>query len=162
MYIWDVYMERILVYCFHYVLVSLLLGWAAMNLSVGTLTTQHVARLDTYMREHMYATVYVARILIFPKIHEDVQNMHASCSLMPLHFSITPSLIFNYSVIYFSSYKIILSHPNCNVTTDGHTSTTARERHILAHVWHSNPVVEGATFRGIWGATSLYLETRGG
>ena len=32
-------------------------GWAAMNLSAGTLTTQRVARLDTYMREYMYATV---------------------------------------------------------------------------------------------------------
>ena len=42
-----------------------LVGWAAMNLSVGTLTTQRVARLDTYMRERMYATVYVARILKF-------------------------------------------------------------------------------------------------
>ena len=61
----DVYIESILVYCFHCVLISLLLGWAAMNSSVGTLTTQRVARLDTYMREHMYATVYVARILIF-------------------------------------------------------------------------------------------------
>ena len=61
----DVYMESILVYCFHYVLISLLLGWVAMNLSAGTLTTQRVARLDTYMRERMYATVYVARILIF-------------------------------------------------------------------------------------------------
>jgi len=53
-----------------------------MNLSVGTLTTQRVAQLDTYMREHMYATVYVARILIFPKIHEGIRNVHASCSLM--------------------------------------------------------------------------------
>ena len=61
----DVYMESILVYCFHCVLISLLLGWAAMNLSVGTLTTQRVARLDTYMRGRMYATVYVARILNF-------------------------------------------------------------------------------------------------
>ena len=61
----DVYMESILVYCFHCVLISLLLGWAAMNLSAGTLTTQRVARLDTYMRERMYATVYVARILNF-------------------------------------------------------------------------------------------------
>ena len=42
-----------------------LVGWAAMNWSVGTLTTQRVARLDTYMREHMYATIYVARILKF-------------------------------------------------------------------------------------------------
>ena len=61
----DVYMESILVYCFHCVLISLLLGWAALNLSAGTLTTQRVARLDTYMRERMYATVYVARILNF-------------------------------------------------------------------------------------------------
>ena len=61
----DVYMESILVYCFHCVLISLLLGWAAMNLSAGTLTTQRVARLDTYMRERMYATVYSARILKF-------------------------------------------------------------------------------------------------
>ena len=121
----DVYIESILVYCFHCVLISLLLGWAAMNLFASTLTMQHVARLDTYMREHMYATVYVARILNFSKIREDVQNVHASCSLMPLHFCITPSLIFNYSIIYFSSCKIILSHPNCNVTTDGRTSTTA-------------------------------------
>ena len=59
----EVYMESILVYCFHCVLISLLLGWAAMNLSTGTLTTQRVARLDTYMRERMYATIYVARIL---------------------------------------------------------------------------------------------------
>ena len=65
MYIWDVYMESILVYCFHCMLIYLLWGWAAMNLSTGTLTTQRVARLDTYMRERMYATVYVARILIF-------------------------------------------------------------------------------------------------
>ena len=42
-----------------------LVGWAAMNLSAGTLTTQHVARLDMYMRERMYATVYSARILKF-------------------------------------------------------------------------------------------------
>ena len=34
----DVYMESILVYCFHCVLISLLLGWAAMNLFAGTLT----------------------------------------------------------------------------------------------------------------------------
>jgi len=34
-------------------------------LSAGTLTTQRVARLDTYMRERMYATVYIARILKF-------------------------------------------------------------------------------------------------
>ena len=61
----DVYMESILVYYFHCVLISLLLGWAPMNLSVGTLTTQRVARLDTYMRECMYATVYVARIINF-------------------------------------------------------------------------------------------------
>ena len=45
----------------HYIL----LGWAAMNLFAGTLTTQRVARLDTYMRERMYATIYVTRILIF-------------------------------------------------------------------------------------------------
>ena len=88
--------------------------------------------------------------------------MHASCSLMPLHFYIAPSLIFNYSVIDFSSCKIILSHPNCNVATDGCTSTTAQERHIPACVWHSNPAMESATFRGICRATSLYLETRGG
>ena len=112
-----------------------LVGWDAMNLSAGTLTTQRVARLDTYMRERMYATVYVARILNFLKIREDVRNVHASCSLMPLHFCITPSLIFNYSVIYFSSCKIILSHPNCNVTADGRTSTTAQEQHIPARVW---------------------------
>ena len=53
----DVYMESTLVYCFHYVLNSLLLGWATMNLFAGTLTTQCVARLDTYMRERMYATI---------------------------------------------------------------------------------------------------------
>ena len=35
----DVYMESILVYCFHYVLIYLLWGWAAMNLPAGTLTT---------------------------------------------------------------------------------------------------------------------------
>ena len=61
----DVYMESILVYCFHCVLISLLLGWAAMNLSADTLTTQRVARLDMYMRERMYATAYVARMLNF-------------------------------------------------------------------------------------------------
>ena len=56
----DVYMESTLVYCFHCMLIYLLWGWAAMNLSAGTLTMQHVARLDTYMRERMYATMYVA------------------------------------------------------------------------------------------------------
>ena len=61
----DVYMESTLVYCFHCVLNYLLWGWAVMNLSAGTLTTQCVARLDTYLRERMYATVYVARILKF-------------------------------------------------------------------------------------------------
>ena len=61
----DVYMESILVYCFHCMLIYLLWGWAAMNLSTGTLTTQCVAQLDTYMRERMYATMYVARILSF-------------------------------------------------------------------------------------------------
>ena len=61
----DVYMESILVYCFYCVLISLLLGRAAMNLSAGTLTMQRVPRLDTYMRERMNATVYVARILNF-------------------------------------------------------------------------------------------------
>ena len=35
----DVYMESILVYCFHYVLIYLLWGWAEMNLPTGTLTT---------------------------------------------------------------------------------------------------------------------------
>ena len=35
----DVYMESILVYYFHCVLIYLLWGWAAMNLPVGTLTT---------------------------------------------------------------------------------------------------------------------------
>ena len=103
-------------------------GRAAMNLSVGTLTTQRVARLDTYMRERMYATVYVARILNFLKIREDVRNVHASCLLMPLHFCITPSLIFKHSVILFSSCKVILSHPSCHATTDGHTSTTTLEQ----------------------------------
>ena len=34
----DVYMESILVYCFHCVLIYLLWGWAAMNLPAGTLT----------------------------------------------------------------------------------------------------------------------------
>ena len=34
----DVYMESILVYYFHCVLIYLLWGWAAMNLPVGTLT----------------------------------------------------------------------------------------------------------------------------
>ena len=58
-------MKSILVYCFPCILIYLLWGWAAMNLSIGTLTTQHVIRLDTHMRERMYATVYVARILIF-------------------------------------------------------------------------------------------------
>ena len=58
-------MESILVYCFHCMLIYLLWEWAAMNLSAGTLTMQHVARLDTYMRERMYATMYVARILSF-------------------------------------------------------------------------------------------------
>ena len=35
----DVYMESILVYCFHCVLIYLLWEWAAMNLPAGTLTT---------------------------------------------------------------------------------------------------------------------------
>ena len=35
----DVYIESILVYCFYCVLIYLLWGWAAMNLPVGTLTT---------------------------------------------------------------------------------------------------------------------------
>ena len=35
----DVYMESILVYCFHCVLIYLLWGWAAMNLPAGMLTT---------------------------------------------------------------------------------------------------------------------------
>ena len=45
----DVYMESILVYCFHCVLIYLLWGWATMNLFAGTLTTQRVARLDAYI-----------------------------------------------------------------------------------------------------------------
>ena len=102
-YIWGCIYESILVYCFHCVLISLLLGWAAMNLSAGTLTTQRVARLDTYMRERMCATVYVARILNFSKIREDVRNVHASCSLMPLHFASLPPL----SLII----PIYISHP---------------------------------------------------
>ena len=63
-----------------------------MKFSAGTLTTQRVARLDTYMRERMYATVYVARMLNFLKIREDVRNVHASCLLMPLHFASLPPL----------------------------------------------------------------------
>ena len=39
----DVYIESILVYCFHCVLIYLLWGWAAINLSIGTLTAQRVA-----------------------------------------------------------------------------------------------------------------------
>ena len=35
----DIYMGSILVYCFHYVLIYLLWGWAAMNLPAGMLTT---------------------------------------------------------------------------------------------------------------------------
>ena len=34
----NVYMESILVYCFHCVLIYLLWGWVAMKLPVGTLT----------------------------------------------------------------------------------------------------------------------------
>ena len=34
----DVYMQSILVYCFHCVLIYLLWGWDAMNLPAGTLT----------------------------------------------------------------------------------------------------------------------------
>ena len=34
----DVYMESILVYCFHCVLIYLLWGWAAMHLPADTLT----------------------------------------------------------------------------------------------------------------------------
>ena len=34
----DVYMESILVYCFHCVLIYLLWGWAAMIFPAGTLT----------------------------------------------------------------------------------------------------------------------------
>ena len=129
-----------------------------MKFSAGTLTTQCVARLDMYMREHMYATVYVARMLNFLKIREDVRNVHASCLLMPLHFCITPSLIFNYSVIDFSSCKVILSPPSYNATTDGRTSTTALEQHIPSYVWHPNPIVEGATFSRIYEATSLCFD----
>jgi len=97
----DVYMESILVYYFHCILISLL-GWAAMKFSAGTLTTQRVARLDTYMRECMYATVYVARMLNFLKIREDVRNVHASCVLMPFHCASLPPL---------SNYSVIVSHP---------------------------------------------------
>ena len=129
-----------------------------MNLSAGTLTTQRVARLDTYMRDRVYATVYVARMLNFLKIREDVRNVHTSCLLMPLHFCITPSLIFNYSVIDFSSCKVILSHPSYNATMDGHTNTTALEQHIPSCVWHPNPIVDGATFSRIHGDASLYLD----
>ena len=35
----EVYMESILVYCFHYMLIYLLWEWATMNLPAGTLTT---------------------------------------------------------------------------------------------------------------------------
>ena len=35
----DVYMESILVYCFHCVLIYLLWEWATMNLPTGMLTT---------------------------------------------------------------------------------------------------------------------------
>ena len=45
----DVYMESILVYCFHCALIYLLWGWAAMTLPTGTLTTHRVARLDAYI-----------------------------------------------------------------------------------------------------------------
>ena len=59
--IYGEYLSLLLLLCAYFSL----LGWAAMNLSAGTLTTQRVSRLDTYMRERIYATVYVARILNF-------------------------------------------------------------------------------------------------
>jgi hypothetical protein len=63
----------------------------------------------------MYATAYVARIFeTFPKIHEDIQNVHASCSLIHLHICITPSLIITYSVINFLSHK---DNPLTKITT---------------------------------------------
>ena len=97
----DEYTESILVYyfhCQHYIL----LGWAAMKFSAGTLTTQRVARLDTYMRERMYATAYVARMLNFLRFVRTYGTcMHHvySCHYI---FALLPPL---------SNYSIIVSHP---------------------------------------------------
>ena len=54
----DVYMESILVYCFHcerYIL----LGWATMKFSIGTLTTNRVDRLVTTIQENMCMPPYI-------------------------------------------------------------------------------------------------------
>jgi len=60
----DVYMESILVYCFHcehYIL----LGWAAMKFSTGMLTTHCVDRLVTAIRENMCMPPYIPLELNF-------------------------------------------------------------------------------------------------
>ena len=59
--IYGEYLSLLLSLCAYFSFV----GMGYNEFSVGTLTTQRVARLDTYMRELMYATVYVVRILIF-------------------------------------------------------------------------------------------------
>ena len=111
----DVYMESILVYCFHCVLISF------VGMGCNEIFCRYTNNATCSSTRYVYEDVHT----FSHKIREDVRNVHASCSLMPLHFYIAPSLIFNYSVIDFSSCKIILSHPSCNATTDGRTSTTA-------------------------------------
>jgi hypothetical protein len=51
----------------------------------------------------------------FPKIREDVRNMHASCSLMHLHLCIIPPLIItcpNYKIFYHVRYLLT---PSCTI-----------------------------------------------
>ena len=61
----DVYMESILVYYFHCMLNYLLLGWATMKFSAGTLTMHHVDRLVTAIRENVCMPPYIPLELNF-------------------------------------------------------------------------------------------------
>ena len=94
-------------YCFHiylaildiqlrvhiYLSIHITVGLGRNESSVGTLTTKRVARLVMIiLREHMYATAYIVKDLIFPKfvrmygmcMHHDKSFIHIITLFLPL------------------------------------------------------------------------------
>ena len=150
-------MESILVYyfhCQHYIL----LGWAVMKFSAGTLTTHRVDRLVTAIRENVCMPPYIPLELNFSQVCEDVRNVHASYSLMSfiLHYSLPYKLLI---LLVMLTLKDNLSCQSSNCDADGRTRVPCWQQQLSEPLWHSLYPVEGVELSG---GTQSHLTTTGG
>ena len=115
-----------------------------MKLFAGTLTTKRVARLVTIiLREHMYATAYIVKDLIFSKFVRTYETyMHHDKSFIHIITLFLPLMSFRLCYVTLF-YDRVVSQELYRFDIDGSPRSPCCKRHLFGTVWDSHLTVEG-------------------